>query len=135
MEALSVFAEAHIPAPNHSYLQSGGKFDPAKEAAQQLRADYFSEPMSVRMVKQFAWHSEMGINELHAGRADVRPGCENLNPVTRAVLTQVFSGRNISKVDLEHMSRCASNDLLFGGEPCGTILLHAACYEHPHQLC
>jgi len=85
--------------------QTGGKFNPAKAAAQQLQAVYFSEPMSVKGARKYMWHKDLALNVLPAGRAEVDPTCENLNPLTRGALARVSSAGKLSRSDANVVSR------------------------------
>ena len=71
--------------------QSGGKFDGSKETAQQLRADYITEMMSVSMAKQYTWHITMAINVLARSKAEMHFSCIDLEPATYRALQRVYA--------------------------------------------
>lgn len=88
-------------------LQSGGKFDGGKEAAQQLRADYITEMMSVSMAKQYTWHISMAINVLAHNKAEVHLVCSDLEPATYKALQRVYASGKFAADARNTLERCA----------------------------
>ena len=89
-------------------LQSGGKFDGSKQAAQQLRAKYFTEMMSVSMAKQYTWHITMAINVLAHDKAELEPDCTDLEPATYKALQKVHASGSFAAKATDTLKRQAS---------------------------
>lgn len=86
-------------------MQSGGKFDGRKEASEQLRVQFLTEMMSVKMAKQYTWHTEKAINVLAASKAKTDVECKDLEPATLRVLRTIFRRKLHNAEAQEQLSR------------------------------
>lgn len=79
-------------------VQSGGKFDGSKAANAQLKAEYFTELMSVPMAKQFTWHVKLAINVLADYKVTANPDCKDLDPLTLEALQKIYASGEFSEM-------------------------------------